>query len=151
MFALNKPIVWLILGVILIFFVIIYLLVFRVTLKLFQRNRPSKRTQPSQITYPAPDWGVMSNSPKSPANAEYEIAFNQAVNMAKAGRKGEAYQQFKALEVGHSKDANLQLWLAFTTPYSSEANSAIARAAKLDPFNPNIAQAREWLQTASFK
>jgi hypothetical protein len=74
----------------------------------------------------------------------YEEAFRQAVAMAGAGRKPEAYQWLKSLERSHPNDISLLLWLAFTTPDRTEAEQMIVRAEQLDRRNPDVILARQW-------
>jgi len=87
--------------------------------------------------------------PKPLNYQEYTNAFNQAVQLAQAGRKSEAYNQFKGLEWSYSHDVNLLLWLAFTTPNPTEARQAIEAATKLAPTNPSVIQAQQWLKAGS--
>jgi hypothetical protein len=70
--------------------------------------------------------------------------FNDGVSLAQAGKKEEAYRRFKALAINNVKDANLFLWLAFTTPNALEAQRAIREAISIEPSNPNLKAAKEW-------
>lgn len=42
--------------------------------------------------------------------------FNQAIALAQAGHKQDAYDLFSSLRQHYPQDLNLLLWLAFTTP-----------------------------------
>ncbi len=79
------------------------------------------------------------------------ISFNEALTLAQAGKKLEAYQAFKALEATNPADFNLCLWLAFTAPTQQEAQRAVTRASQLNPDHPSVIQAREWLSQESRK
>ncbi len=71
--------------------------------------------------------------------------FNKAVAMAQAGQKQEAYAILNDL-VSRIKDSgNLYLWIAFTTPDMDEARYMINKAASIDPANPALGQAFNWL------
>jgi len=71
--------------------------------------------------------------------------FNQAVAMAQAGQKQQAYTILNEL-VSRIKDSgNLYLWIAFTTPDMDEARYMINKAASIDPANPALGQAFNWL------
>lgn len=75
------------------------------------------------------------------------IRLTQAITLARGGNKIEAYQDLKALaKETNAKDANVLLWLAFTSPDLAESETAIQMAESQSPANPNIKQAREWLQ-----
>ncbi|HEX2912638.1 MAG TPA: hypothetical protein VH186_17655 [Chloroflexia bacterium] len=98
--------------------------------------RPASNTPPVQIPQPlAP----------TPLPASELPAFQQAVTLAQAGRKMEAYSQLKLLAFNYPADTNLLLWLAFTSPSHEEANQLINSASSLEPANPVVVQAREWM------
>ena len=71
--------------------------------------------------------------------------FNQAVTLAQAGKKEEAYARLKPLVMAGQENANLFLWLAFTTPDMTEAEKAIKRAHQIDPNDNNVNLAKTWL------
>jgi hypothetical protein len=83
-----------------------------------------------------------------PTQADYNQALTKGIALAQAGRKAEAYQQLKALELSQFQEINLLLWLAFTTPFQNEAEKLIATAQQREPNNPSVIQARQWLLTA---
>lgn len=64
--------------------------------------------------------------------------FQQAVHLAQTGQLQQAYDQFVALSRTNLNDANLLLWIAFTSPNLAEARRAIDHATWLDPENPNL-------------
>lgn len=72
-------------------------------------------------------------------------SFNQAVALAKDGKKEAANASLKLLAEANPQDVNCFLWLAFTAPNVSEAENALEIAAILDPYNPSLGQAQEWL------
>lgn len=71
--------------------------------------------------------------------------FKQAVDLAQAGRKLEAYAQFSTLIKTNPHKVDLLLWLIFTTPEPTEAQHALERAIWIDPANPAVAYAQHWL------
>jgi hypothetical protein len=84
-------------------------------------------------------------------------AFNQAVQFAQSGQKSQAYQQLKGLLNSYPEDPGLILWLIFTSPQLLESQALLQRLAAVDPHNPSLTAAREWvthqqtkLQTAQF-
>lgn len=78
-------------------------------------------------------------------NTTETATFNQAVQLAQAGQKAEAYRQIKDLFRANPNDVNVLLWLAFTSPDLVEAERAIDKAARLELANPSVASARTWL------
>ncbi len=82
-----------------------------------------------------------------PTQADYKQALTQDIEMAQSGRKAEAYQHFKSIELSQFQEINLLLWLAFTTPYQNEAAKLVALAHEREPNNSNVIQARQWLWT----
>jgi hypothetical protein len=77
------------------------------------------------------------------------ISFSEAVALAQAGRKQEAYQALKRLEDANPNELNILLWLAFTAPSLGEAQRAVAAAARLAPAHPSVLQAQQWLNNLS--
>jgi hypothetical protein len=74
-----------------------------------------------------------------------EATFKQAVAMAQAGKKQEAYADLiKLSRATGAKDSNLLLWVAFTTSDMAEAEAAIRMAQANEPGNSNLVQANEW-------
>lgn len=84
-------------------------------------------------------------------------AFNQAVQFAQSGQKSQAYQQLKGLLNSYPEDPGLILWLIFTSPQLLESQALLQRLAAVDPHNPSLTAAQEWvahqqtkLQTTQF-
>ncbi len=72
-------------------------------------------------------------------------AFNRAVELAQDGQKEQAYSLLTELIRAYPKDTALLLWLAYTAPDLSEARQRVALASSIDPLNPNVIKARDWL------
>jgi hypothetical protein len=72
-------------------------------------------------------------------------SFHQAVVLAQSGKKEAANASLKILAEAYPQDVNCFLWVAFTAPNISEAEKALEIAAILDPHNPSLDQAQEWL------
>lgn len=73
-------------------------------------------------------------------------AFTQAVQLAQAGQKSQAYTELKNLSrATGARDINLLLWIAFTSPDLEEAETAISMAEAKDPANSSVMSARNWL------
>src|SRR5438128_357170 len=78
----------------------------------------------------------------------YDLAqFQQAIQLAQAGRKIQAYHRIKVLLPTNPDEVNLWFWLIFTTPDLVEAAQALDRITLLDPTNSGLSAARNWLQT----
>ncbi len=71
--------------------------------------------------------------------------FNQAVSLAQAGQKQDAYGQIKTLYYNYPDNTDVLIWLAYTTPDSAEADWALNRATNIEPGNARVASARDWL------
>jgi hypothetical protein len=78
-------------------------------------------------------------------------SFNLAVNLAQSGNKEQAYQQLKALEQTNYKEVDLLLWLTFTAPTIREAESYVEKISIVDPINPNLARAKQWVDERKIK
>jgi hypothetical protein len=74
--------------------------------------------------------------------------FNQAIAMAQAGQKQDAYGQIKSLYYNYPENTDVLLWMAYTTADLGEAEWAINRAATIAPGNGRVLQALEWLAKA---
>jgi hypothetical protein len=74
-----------------------------------------------------------------------QVAFNNAVKTAQNGQTAGAYLALKQLQNLYPKDVNLLLWLAFTTSDLKEAQNVINLAANVEPNNPSLDPARQWL------
>jgi hypothetical protein len=72
-------------------------------------------------------------------------ALNQAVELIQKGRKSEARPILERLYVQYPNDFNVLLFYAYATPDLAVSRQAIAKAANLEPTNPALAKAREWL------
>lgn len=73
-------------------------------------------------------------------------AFNRAIQYAQAGDKQVAYRQFVAIAQSGVKDANLFMWLAYTTPDLKEAERALVEVERIEPTFTALPAARSWLQ-----
>lgn len=71
--------------------------------------------------------------------------FNQAVGMAQAGQKTAAHGLLLELQPFYPKNADLSLWLAYTSPDLAEANQWLEKVARHDSANPALPGARSWL------
>ncbi|NWJ98389.1 MAG: efflux RND transporter permease subunit [Chloroflexi bacterium] len=72
-------------------------------------------------------------------------SFKQAVAQAQAGHKVEANALLTRLRTIYPNEPNLLLWLAFTSFDLTEAKELLIRVGQLDPNNPQLQGAREWL------
>ena len=77
---------------------------------------------------------------------QHEAAlYNQAVTLAKMGHREQAYSFFKNLAKSHPQNQSLILWLVYTAPSLVDAQDALDRAYALNPDNPALQQANQWL------
>lgn len=67
----------------------------------------------------------------------------QAIIMANAGDKQQAYQIFCDLQRDNPEDTTVLTWIAFTTPRLDEAQRAIRDIERLEPGHPNLGMLRE--------
>ena len=72
--------------------------------------------------------------------------FKKAVSLAGQGDKRSAYERLKSLQVNNPLDSNLLLWLTFTAPNLVEIKQNFDRLKLIDPSNPNLPSAWEWVQ-----
>lgn len=92
---------------------------------------------------------------KAEIDFDFNTAFNQAVELARAGQKFAAYNTFKFLQTYRPDEINLLLWIAFTSPYLAESAQIIDRLTTYYPANEAVKAAETWLngekarQTAS--
>lgn len=70
---------------------------------------------------------------------------NQAIALAQAGLKTEAHSTLTQLNLKYPNEPNLLLWLAFTSAKPTQAENFLNRVAQVDPQNPALAGARNWL------
>ncbi|MEI7554744.1 hypothetical protein [Candidatus Chlorohelix sp.] len=77
--------------------------------------------------------------------------FNEAVSMAQSGMKETAYVVLNQLHKKYPADTHLMLWIAFTSPDILASKSFIRRAERLNPDNPDLPAARQWLQAEESK
>jgi hypothetical protein len=71
---------------------------------------------------------------------------NDAIALAQSGLKSQAYAELKDLvRITNGKDVTVLLWLAFTTSELEEAETAITMAETVEPANPNVTGAKNWL------
>lgn len=70
---------------------------------------------------------------------------NEAIALAQTGRKDEAHHILADLASANPDDANLLLWLAFTSHDLAKAGFLLERVSQLDPANPSLPGARNWL------
>jgi lipoprotein-anchoring transpeptidase ErfK/SrfK len=69
-----------------------------------------------------------------------------AIEAAKAGRRGEAYQLLKQLVVADPSNEAGWFWLAGVTDQPDEALTALGRVERLNPDHPRLEAARRWAQ-----
>lgn len=86
-------------------------------------------------------------------NAHDLTSFIKAVELAKEGHKEKAYHQLKALlkTNNNHRDPNVLLWFAYTSPRLEESETALATSAQLDPNNPALPAAQQWLAQEKLK
>ena len=72
-------------------------------------------------------------------------ALNQAAELIQKGRKSEARPILERLYVQYPNDFNVLLFFAYATLDLAASRQALTKAAALDPTNPALAKAREWL------
>lgn len=77
--------------------------------------------------------------------------FQQAVALAQAGRKAEAHVILTQLAQFHPDDSNLLLWLAFTSNDLAQSRALLERLMVLDPANPALGGAFDWLKAEEAK
>jgi hypothetical protein len=133
----NGPIFWVGLLVILVVCFLFLYLLYKILVFIIKRTNSSIKATSNR---PAPAPPVFPIAPQ----INYVDAFEQAVHLAQAGRKDEAYQRLKALEPDHPKEISLLLWIGFTSPNKDEAERVIAAAEKIAPSNSSVKQARQW-------
>lgn len=71
--------------------------------------------------------------------------FNEAVRLAQSGQSAYAYDNLSRLSELYPNDTNVLLWLAFTAPDPYISQQAIARIELVEPHNPSLPAAKEWL------
>ena len=76
--------------------------------------------------------------------------FQHAVQLAQKGETAEAHALLGQLRAAHDS-YNAALWYAFTSASSAEASDAIEAAARLEPQNPTLGEARAWLREWRYK
>lgn len=92
-----------------------------------------------------------SAPPSQPAvtQQQYSDKLNQAIGLAQNGDKETAHNQLQALTATNSTDPNLLLWLAFTSPNRDKASQFLEQVKQVDPANPSLAGAQNWLASVS--
>ena len=75
-----------------------------------------------------------------------ETICNHALALFYSGHKELAYEFIKSIAKCNPTNANFLLWMAFTTPKLEEARLAIQKAGQLDPSNPTLPAARQWIE-----
>jgi pimeloyl-ACP methyl ester carboxylesterase len=70
---------------------------------------------------------------------------NKAIEAAQTGQRDAAHADLLALHATNPEDPNLALWLAYTAPGKADAAKYLARAEELNPQNPSLAGAKNWL------
>ncbi|NWJ46102.1 MAG: hypothetical protein HXX08_09510 [Chloroflexi bacterium] len=73
--------------------------------------------------------------------------FNDAISLAQVGHKTEAFSLLTTLLERNPNDANIMLWMAFTSTSVTLAQSMLDRVAQVEPSNSNLAGARSWLHS----
>jgi hypothetical protein len=117
----------------------------------YSQSAPGAAPLYFQAPLPPPPPSISQASPipqipqPTPLGQDDLAAFNQAVGQAQAGNSAGAYAQFKSMEKVYPYDVNLLLWVAFTSPQIEEARRSVALARTLEPQNPSVAQAEQWL------
>ncbi len=74
-------------------------------------------------------------------------SFDEAVTLAQAGRNQEAYAILNRLAPLYPDDSNILLWMAFTAGDLAKSKLMLGRVVMLDPQNPALASAKNWLST----
>lgn len=72
-------------------------------------------------------------------------AFNEAVRLAQSGQSAYAYDNLNRLSELYPHDTSVLLWLAFTAPDPYISQQAIARIEQIEPHNPSLLAAKQWL------
>ncbi len=119
----------------------------------------SLNEQPQTFTYsqkvPQPAYSQYESTLEASqpnGNGDFNTRFNQGVLQTQAGNKTQAYQELKAFARETStKDANLLLWIAFTSPDLEEADISINMAEIQSPGNTNMSGAKSWLRMERLK
>src|SRR6266704_4106062 len=78
-------------------------------------------------------------------NSDDAAVFQQAINLANSGQQQAAYDQLCAIRNrGNDNNPDVLLWIAFTTPYQSEAQQALDTVTRLAPSHPGLPEARAY-------
>ena len=73
--------------------------------------------------------------------------FNYALSLAQSDQKSEAHKILIDLCQVHPTNTGILLWLAFTSSSQSEAQNWLGKVSQLEPNNPSLSQAYDWLTT----
>lgn len=71
--------------------------------------------------------------------------FNEAVRLARTGRKKQARQHFQKLVESQPDHQTAWLWLSVLAPTRAEAEHALAQARQIDPARPSLRRAERWV------
>ena len=72
---------------------------------------------------------------------------NSAVALFKAGDKAGANVKLRELQFTHPADANVLLWLAYTTPDLRESRVILDNLERIDPYHPQLSMVRDWIES----
>jgi hypothetical protein len=79
-------------------------------------------------------------------NVEDTARCQRAIELANAGQKQAAYEQFCAIHNhGNAEDVTLLYWIAYTTPSREEAQRAVETIAHVEPFHPRLQELHEYV------
>ncbi len=87
-------------------------------------------------------------------NSDDVALFQLAKQLARSGQKQAAYDQLCTIRAnGNDNDPDLLFWIAFTTPYQSEAQQVLDTVARIAPDHPGLPdalayQGQRWQQQA---
>lgn len=76
-------------------------------------------------------------------------SFNNAVNLAQAGKKAEAHGILGQVLLSYPENISVLLWLVFTSPDYATARRYLEKAHQVEPANPSVVEAFRWINLAA--
>lgn len=92
----------------------------------------------------------MTESPNPTRPISVVNKLDEAIHLAKAGRKTEARDVLRRVVAGQPVNQAAWLWLAVVTTEPEEAEAALAQARRINPLHPRLPQAERWLAERFF-
>jgi hypothetical protein len=104
-------------------------------------------TPTARYSQPAPAPSPVSASTPSASEQEYINRLAYGIQLAQNGSKEEANRLLNELFLIRPNDTTLLMWLAFTSSDLTTSRNYINRIAQLEPNNPTLPNAQQWLAT----